>query len=126
MLTPYGAVALGGALGAICRYVTKTGAQTFWGIYFPYGTLIVNSLGSFIGGLLHAVLSDRWSGTEGARLFIFSGFLGAYTTFSSFAMESLLMFEKHQWFKLCMNVLANNVGALFMVYLGWQLGKYIR
>lgn len=118
MIAPYLAVALGGALGAISRYVTVMCAQNYWGLRFPYGTLIVNTAGSFLAGFFLTLLIGRFNAEEYWRLFFFTGFLGAFTTFSSFAAESLFLFEQEQWLKLVANVLVNNIGALTMVLLG--------
>ncbi len=119
------AVAAGGALGATCRYATVMSAQTLWGLRFPYGTLLVNCLGSLVAGFFLALLAGRWSGSEYFRLFLITGFLGAYTTFSSFAAETLFLFEQGQWFKLSLNVIANNAGALLFVFSGWHLAKLL-
>lgn len=124
MIAPYIAIAIGGSLGAIARYATVMFAQNSWGLTFPYGTLIVNLLGSFIAGFFLALLIGRMNGEMYARLFFFTGFLGAYTTFSSFAAESLFLFEQGEWFKLAMNVILNNVGALSMVVLGTVVARY--
>lgn len=118
MLAPFLAVAFGGSLGAIARYVLVMASQNYWGLRFPYGTLAVNTLGSFLAGFFLSLLVGRYSGEEYWRLFLFTGFLGAFTTFSSFAAESLWLFEQKQWLKLACNILLNNAGALSMVLLG--------
>jgi CrcB protein len=125
MFAPYLAVALGGSLGAISRYITVLFAQNVWGLRFPYGTLIVNTSGSFLAGFFLTLLIGRFNAEEYWRLFFFTGFLGAYTTFSSFAAESLFMIEKGQWSKLIANILVNNVGSLTMVLLGTFLARYL-
>ena len=125
MIAPYLAVAFGGALGAIARYATVIFAQNVWGIRFPYGTLIVNTVGSFIAGFLLTLLVGRFNAEEYWRLFFFTGFLGAFTTFSSFAAETLFMFERSQWLKLFTNVVVNNAGSLTMVLLGTLLARYL-
>ncbi len=124
MLGPYLAVALGGAIGAVSRYVTVIFVQTLWGARFPYATFIVNTLGSFLAGFFIALLVGRYSGEEYWRLFLFTGFLGAYTTFSSFSVETLILFEHKQWIKLCLNVVLNNVGSLSMALIGALIARY--
>jgi fluoride exporter len=125
MFAPYIMVGLGGSLGAIARYITVICSQTLWGLRFPYGTLLVNTFGSFIAGFFLTFLVERFNAGEYWRLFFFSGFLGAYTTFSSFAAETLLMYKNGQWFKLCSNILLNNVGSLAMVLIGALLAQSI-
>lgn len=122
---PYLAVAIGGSLGAISRYVVIIMSQNIWGLKFPYGTLLVNTVGSFLAGFFLTVLVGRFSAEESFRLFLFTGFLGAFTTFSSFAAESLFMFEQGYWLKLITNILANNIGSLSMVLIGSLVAKYV-
>lgn len=124
-MTPYLIVAFGGSLGAISRYATVMFAQNVWGLRFPYGTLIVNTLGSFLAGFFLTLLVGRFSAEEYWRLFFFTGFLGAYTTFSSFAAESLFLFEQGQWLKLLTNILANNIGSLTLVLSGTMAARYL-
>lgn len=124
MVAPYLAVAFGGSIGAISRYATVIFAQNIWGLRFPYGTLVVNTVGSLLAGFFLTLLVGRFSGEEYWRLFFFTGFLGAYTTFSSFAAESLFLFEQGQWLKLFTNILVNNIGALSMVLIGTLLARY--
>lgn len=124
MIAPYLAVALGGAVGAMARYALVLFSQNVWGLYFPYGTLIVNTIGSFLGGFFLALLVGRFNAEVYIRLFFFTGFLGAFTTFSSFAAETLIMFEQGQWLKMFSNIILNNVGALVMVIFGTVLARY--
>lgn len=124
-MTPYLIVAFGGSLGAISRYATVMFTQNVWGLRFPYGTLIVNTLGSFLAGFFLTLLVGRFSAEEYWRLFFFTGFLGAYTTFSSFAAESLFLFEQGQWLKLLTNILANNIGSLTLVLSGTMAARYL-
>ena len=124
MLAPYLIVALGGSIGAIARYFVVILAQNTWGASFPYGTLIVNIVGCFLAGFFLTVLIGRFSAEQYLRLFFFTGFLGAFTTFSSFAAESLFLFEQGQWQKLLINIMVNNIGSLVMVLMGTILARY--
>ncbi|MEM9012579.1 MAG: fluoride efflux transporter CrcB [Pseudomonadota bacterium] len=86
-------IALGGALGAVLRHLTVMGARAVWGVGFPWGTLIVNVLGSFLMGILAVVLIERGLLRDGAP-FLMVGVLGAYTTFSAFSLDVLLLWER--------------------------------
>lgn len=88
-------IALGGALGSVARFLTISGATRLFGAGFPFGTLIVNVVGSFFMGIAVAVLLDRVGGGVPSRWvpFVMSGFLGGFTTFSAFSLDSYLLLE---------------------------------
>lgn len=125
MYAPYLLVALGGSMGAVARYASVLITQAVWGIRFPYGTLLVNCLGSFMAGFFLTFFVGRFNAGEYWRLFFITGFLGAYTTFSSFAAESLLLYKEEQWLKLCSNIVLNNIGSLAMVFIGALCARYM-
>ena len=85
-------VALGGALGSVLRYLTNVGALRLIGPGFPYGTLIVNVVGSFVMGFLVVFLAHK----DAARLapFLLTGVLGGFTTFSAFSLDALMIWER--------------------------------
>ena len=88
-------VACGGALGASARHITNLAALRIAGPGFPWGTLAVNIAGSFAMGILVAYLARRTGGTSNeVRLFVATGFLGGFTTFSAFSLDFALMWER--------------------------------
>ncbi|QIZ76647.1 fluoride efflux transporter CrcB [Ferrimonas lipolytica] len=111
------AVACGGAIGASLRYGASLLALRLFGTTFPYGTLIVNCLGSLLMGALYA-LSMSTDLPPSVKAFIGVGMLGALTTFSTFANESLLLFQAGDWLKAGLNIVLNVAICLAMVALG--------
>jgi len=125
MLTAILAVASGGAIGALARFFTVLITQFFFGARFPLGTLVVNCLGSFLIGLFMSLYMDRLAEFEHLRLFVVVGFLGAYTTFSSFAWDTWYLFMHGQFIMAAANILLNNVITLFMLLLGLNSGRFL-
>jgi fluoride exporter len=115
------AIGLGAVLGANARYFVALWAAARFGLSFPYGTLIVNSTGSLLLGFLVTVMLERLTIAPEVRLFLIVGFLGSFTTFSSFAVESVALFQSGVLWKGIVNIFATNVlslgGALLGVYL---------
>lgn len=93
-LVPMLLVALGGALGSVCRYLVGVGAGRLLGADFPFGTIIVNIVGSFIMGLFIELLALKFDGSESLRLFVAVGILGGFTTLSSFSLDTIVLFER--------------------------------
>lgn len=87
-------VALGGAIGASLRYLTNVGAMRVMGAGFPWGTMTVNVVGSFLMGIIVLYLAQK-GGTRFAP-FLMTGLLGGYTTFSAFSLDTLTIFERGQ------------------------------
>ncbi|WP_279478498.1 fluoride efflux transporter CrcB [Aureimonas sp. SK2] len=86
-------VALGGALGSMARYGVAVAAARWLGLGFPYGTLFVNVTGSFAMGVLVEVLTRHLAATPELRVFLAVGVLGGYTTFSSFSLDAIALWE---------------------------------
>ena len=85
----YVAIAVGGSLGAVSRYWMSTSTYQWLGFGFPYGTLAVNLLGSLTMGFLAELLVDRFHVSDEIRIGLLAGFLGSFTTFSTFAIDVL-------------------------------------
>ncbi|WP_028775132.1 fluoride efflux transporter CrcB [Shewanella waksmanii] len=113
-------VAMGGAIGAVFRYLISILAISLFGSGFPFGTLIVNVLGSFMMGLIYALGQVSEVSPE-IKAMIGVGLLGALTTFSTFSNETLLLIQSAQWIKAFLNIALNLSLCIFMVYLGQQL-----
>ncbi len=112
-------VGVGGCVGAMLRYVVSGYVQNaLRDAQFPYGTLAVNVMGCFIIGLLSQVADARGLFTTESRLFIFTGVLGGYTTFSTFANESMNLLRDGQGVAVVANVAVHVFASLAAVWLG--------
>jgi fluoride exporter len=115
---------LGSGLGAISRYGVSNFIHSLLGREFPYGTLIVNASGSFVMGLLFILILERFVGlAPQLRAFLLIGFLGGYTTFSSFSIETLNLFENGAWVAASLNILLNVVLCISLAWLGVLGGR---
>lgn len=119
------AIAFGGALGAVARFLASTGVYRMAGRDFPYGTLAVNVLGSLLMGLLYILLVERASLGAEWRALILVGFLGAFTTFSTFSIETLNLIEAGEPLRALTNVLISVVSCLLAAWLGVLLGRQL-
>ncbi|STX50547.1 camphor resistance [Legionella busanensis] len=118
-------VALGGALGALARFGSVTLVQELLGLRFPFGTLMVNSIGSFLAGFIMIIILERFAASDLWRLFLVVGFLGAYTTFSSFSWETWALFESGSSLLAWANILLNNIFSLSLAFLGVHIGRWV-
>ncbi len=119
----YVAVGLGAVLGANLRYLVATWAADRWGQDFPYGTFLINVSGAFAIGLFLALVGTRAPISPVWRLFIATGFLGGYTTFSSYAWEALVLAQDGAWLRFGAYAVGSNVLGLAGVWLGVTLAR---
>ena len=111
-------IMVGGGAGSLARYLAGTAIMSRFGGRFPLGTLIVNVSGSFVIGLLMTLFTERWQPHPYWRLLLVVGFLGGYTTFSSFEYETYqAVREGGQWIG-ALNVVASVLCGYFAVWLG--------
>lgn len=118
-----GLVALGGALGALARFGLAGTVARIAGTRYPWGTTAVNLSGCFLFGLLWAMIEHRLPAPHGARMILLTGFLGAYTTFSTFAFENAALLRDGQWGVAVANLAVQNVLGLALVLAGLAMGR---
>ena len=118
-------ISLGAIAGANARYFLSRWASRIFSPAFPYGTLIINVTGSMVLGFFLIWTSERVFADPRWRLLIAIGFCGAYTTFSSYAFETMYYFEQGHWLLFAANILANNVLCLAAVLAGAALARAI-
>lgn len=117
-------VALGGALGSVLRLLASAGTHRLLpALAFPVATLAVNVSGSLAIGLLGGLAETRQFLGPDLRLFLFTGVLGGFTTFSAFAFESLGLALEAAWWRLAANVIAQVVLGLGAAWFGYVLGR---
>lgn len=117
------AIALGSALGGVARYLGGAVLHLWLARAFPWGTLSVNVLGCTLIGLAWALLAPRGEAGELLRAFVLVGFLGGFTTFSAFSLETLLLVEQHAFGKAGAYVTASVLACLAGTWAGMQLGR---
>ena len=119
------AIAAGGAGGALLRYWVSTGVYAVLGRGFPYGTLAVNVLGSLLMGLLYALFLERMTVMPEVRAGLLVGLLGAFTTFSTFSMETLNLMEQASYVRAILNVFVSVVACIAAAWLGVMLARQL-
>ena len=118
------AVAFGGALGSAARYlVVNLIGRSLPGIDFPYGTLAVNFIGCFLIAFIGGLAADKITLSAEARLFIFTGILGGFTTFSAFGYETFYFLKTSHFYLALLNIFANFLLGLGAVGLGYLTAK---
>jgi CrcB protein len=111
-------VAVGGAIGSVARYFTAQLALRLFGPNFPWGTLAVNVVGSLAIGIFAELIARRFSPTLEWRLFIITGFLGGFTTFSAFSLDVTTLFERGDLLLAATYVITSLLVSLFAVFAG--------
>jgi len=119
------AISLGAILGANLRYWMSRGAARVWGPTFPFGTLAINVVGSFIVGFFVVWTTERVLVDPRWRLLVVVGFCGGYTTFSSYAYETMAFLERGQWTLMTVNFLSNNLLACIAALGGMALARVL-
>ena len=116
-------VAAGGALGASLRYLAANLTHAYLGKGFPFGTLLVNVLGSLIIGYMVVLLPDSEESIPYLRLLLITGVLGGFTTYSAFSIETLQLIQSGQLSKAGLNVLLTLLLCFVAVWGGYLLGR---
>lgn len=119
----YLVIGLGGFFGANARYLVGSWCAERFGLSFPYGTLVINVSGSFIVGFFLVLISDRFILHPHWRLFFVIGFLGAYTTFSTFSFESIALLQNRALLLALANMVGSVVLGLIAVIMGMALAR---
>ncbi len=118
-------ISAGAVIGANARYWLGIWCAENWGTAFPYGTLLINLTGSFVLGFFMTLATERFLWDPRWRFLVGIGFLGAYTTFSTYTYESYSLLARGQWAAGLFNLLGSSILGLLGVGLGVFLGKSI-
>ena len=118
-------VAVGGAVGSVCRFLTGVAVTRLAGLSFPWGTLTVNVVGSFAIGFLTELVARKLNASMEMRLLIVVGFLGGFTTFSSFSLDTMVLVERGATVAAVSYVLASVLLSLLAAFGGLALGRTV-
>ncbi|MEM8555818.1 MAG: fluoride efflux transporter CrcB [Pseudomonadota bacterium] len=122
MIETLAKVAAGGALGASARYLVNVTATRYFGPDFPWGTVIVNVVGSALMGVLVVVLA-KLGGLRYAP-FIMTGFLGGFTTFSAFSLDAVVLYERGEVWQAALYVMGSVVVSILALFTGMILTRW--
>lgn len=115
------AVAIGGAIGSVARYLVGIGSGKLFGLAFPWGTLIINIVGSFLIGAFVESFALRWDLPQVARVFLTVGICGGFTTFSTFSLDSYLLMDRGELWPAFAYMAGSVVLSIAGLFAGLQL-----
>jgi CrcB protein len=118
-------LAVAGAVGTLARYWLSGLTQWICGESFPWGTLVVNVLGCLLFGFFWTLGEERMLINSQTRFVVLTGFMGAFTTFSTFAFESAQMLSDSEWFRALGNIALQNMLGIAAVILGFAIGRSV-
>lgn len=118
-------LSVAGAAGSLSRYGLLGLVQWLCGEKFPWGTLAVNAVGCFLFGLVWTLAEERLIISGQTRFIVLVGFMGAFTTFSSFAYETSEFLRDSEWWLAAGNMLAHNVLGLACMFLGFAVSRWL-
>jgi fluoride exporter len=115
------AVAIGGAIGSVARYLVGIGSGKLFGLGFPWGTLIINIVGSFLIGVFVESFALRWDLPKVARVFLTVGICGGFTTFSTFSLDSYLLMDRGEMWPALAYMVGSVVLSIAGLFAGLQM-----
>jgi fluoride exporter len=118
-------IGIAGLCGTLARYYLSGWADQWWGGTFPFGTLIVNAIGCLAVGFLFHATEEKYLIDPAVRSAVLVGFLGGFTTFSSFAVQSFSLLRGGEIFLASLNILVSNIGGVILVWLGYALSRAV-
>jgi CrcB protein len=119
------AVAIGGAIGSVARYLVGIASGKWFGLAFPWGTLIINIAGSFLIGIFVECFALRWDLPQVARLFLTVGICGGFTTFSTFSLDAFVLMERGATWSAAAYIAGSVVLSISALFAGLQLIRAI-
>jgi fluoride exporter len=122
-LLKYLLIGTGGFLGSVLRYWTSVNAYKVFGEKFPYGTFVVNALGCLLIGFVAEISENRFLVSPEIRIFLMIGFLGGYTTFSTFGYETFVLLQDKDYLTAFANIFLSVIVCLASVWIGTIIAK---
>lgn len=120
----YFMIAMGGAMGALSRYGMTRWINTYWHHHFPFATMFINVLGCFLMGVAFVIIGEKMPSLEPYRPLVMVGFLGAFTTFSTFSLEIVSLINMEAWLSAVSYLLLSCVLGILGVAAGIALARY--
>ena len=118
-------LAVAGGAGTLARYGTVSLFEHCFGRFLPWGTIAVNLLGCLLFGLIWSLAEERTVISPQSRFLLLTGFMGAFTTFSTFAFETGWYLQHSEWLLAALNLLGQLLGGIILVFVGLILGRCV-
>ncbi|MCP1846577.1 MULTISPECIES: fluoride efflux transporter CrcB [Bradyrhizobium] len=115
------AVAIGGSLGSVARYLVAIGAGRLVGTDFPWGTLVINIVGSFLIGAFAEAFALSWNASQAMRVFLTVGICGGFTTFSTFSLDAIVLMQRGELWSAGTYIAASVALSIFALFGGLLL-----